>query len=144
VATGSVGLFQWYDSYNATTPIAIGDTFRYGPVMNNKTFYVRSVDNYANPVCVSEKIAVLVETFPIPRPIASSIINTQCGSSATIAASGSTGNYWWYDAPTGGNYLGKGSSYTTSNLFADTTFYYVEAISSAYPYVLDSIVFDDY
>lgn len=143
VATGSVGLFQWYDSYNATTPIAIGDTFRYGPVMNNKTFYVRSVDNYANPVCVSEKIAVLVETFPIPRPMASSIINTQCGSSATIAASGSTGNYWWYDAPTGGNYLGKGSSYTTSNLFADTTFYYVEAISSAYPYVLDSIIFDN-
>lgn len=142
-ASGSVGLFEWYDSYSATTPIATGSSFSYGPVMNNKTFYVRSVDNYANPVCVSEKIAVLVEVFPISRPIATAIINTQCGSSAILTASGSTGNYWWYDAPTGGNYLGKGN-YNTPNLFADTTFYYVEAISSAYPYVLDSIVFDDH
>lgn len=139
-ALGSAGLFEWYDSYTATTPIATGSSFQYGPVMGPMTFYVRSVDNYINPVCVSNKVAVLVETYPISKPVATAIINTQCGSSATLTASGSTGNYWWYDAATGGSYLGKGS-YTTENLFSDTTYYYVEGISSSYPYVLDSVVF---
>ncbi len=141
VATGSAGLFQWFDSYSSTTPIATGSAFHYGPMMADKTFYVRSVDNYSNPVCASNKVAVLVETYPIPKPIAAAIINVQCGSSTTLTASGSTGNYWWYDASTGGNYLGTGASFSTPSLLRDTTFYYVEGISSAYPYVLDSVEF---
>lgn len=46
------------------------------------------------------------------------------GNSATVHALG-TGNFAWYDAPVGGNFLGNGTSYYTPTLFSTTT-YYVE------------------
>ena len=45
---------------------------------------------------------------------------------ATIGASGSTGIYSWYDASTGGDFLGNGSSYTTP-IITSTTNYFVAA-----------------
>lgn len=55
-----------------------------------------------------------------------------CGSSATITASGSTGTYMWYDQPTGGNLLGTGASLNTPPVVANTNFY-VEASSQTPP-----------
>ncbi len=48
------------------------------------------------------------------------------GNSVTVEASGSSGNYYWYDAATGGNLLTNSSTYSTPVLY-DTTTYYVEA-----------------
>ncbi len=50
-----------------------------------------------------------------------------CGSgSATLTASGSSGNYTWYDASSGGNVVGTGSTFNTP-LLNSTTTYYVDA-----------------
>jgi PKD repeat protein len=51
--------------------------------------------------------------------------NGTSGSSVTLNASGST-TLNWYDAATGGNLVGTGTSYTTPTLTATTT-YYVES-----------------
>jgi len=141
VAAGSSGLFQWFDSYGAQTPIATGDTLRVGPILGNSTFYVRAVDNYSNPYCISNKIAVLVNTAPLSLPATAPVVTVSCGATATLSASGSTGHFHWYDAPSGGNLLGQGSTCTTAALFADTSYYYVEGISNPAPFVPDSVQF---
>ena len=46
---------------------------------------------------------------------------------AVLGASGSTGNYSWYDASTGGNYLGSGSSFTTPSISSTTNFFVAAA-----------------
>lgn len=50
------------------------------------------------------------------------------GETATLVASGSSGNYRWYDAASNGNLLFTGSHFTTPTLFENTQ-YYVEAYS---------------
>lgn len=49
-----------------------------------------------------------------------------CGSTAQLFANGSSGQYAWYDQPTGGTLLGTGSPFITPSLNS-TTNYYVEA-----------------
>jgi len=46
-----------------------------------------------------------------------------CGLSTTLNASGSTGNYAWYDNANGTNLLGTGANFTTPALTASTTYY---------------------
>jgi Zn-dependent metalloprotease/PKD repeat protein len=53
------------------------------------------------------------------------------GNSATLSATGS-GMLTWYDAVTGGNQLGTGSSYVTPSISSITT-YYVESVISPTP-----------
>ena len=48
--------------------------------------------------------------------------NICLGQTATLSATGA-GTLNWYDAPTGGNFLGTGSSYSTTALNSSTTYY---------------------
>jgi len=43
--------------------------------------------------------------------------------SVELGASGSSGSFNWYDATTGGNFLGSGSTYNTPYLTSTTTYY---------------------
>lgn len=45
------------------------------------------------------------------------------GTAATLTATGCNGQIQWYDAPSGGNHLGSGSSYTTPVLEESKTYY---------------------
>ena len=50
-----------------------------------------------------------------------------CGTGQLdLSVSGSTGNYKWYDAATGGSFLGEGSSFTTPTISSTTSFYVSE------------------
>lgn len=49
-----------------------------------------------------------------------------CGQSASITATGSSGTYRWFNAPSGGTLLDTGATFTSPNLTSNTT-YYVEA-----------------
>ncbi|NQX97949.1 MAG: LamG domain-containing protein, partial [Flavobacteriales bacterium] len=49
----------------------------------------------------------------------------------SLGASGSTGYYSWYDALTGGNYLGSGAAFNTAHILS-TTAYYVAAADTNY------------
>lgn len=56
--------------------------------------------------------------------ITSSTNGSRCGSGTTILqAISNTGTVNWYDAPTGGNFLGNGNSFTTPTISATTVFY---------------------
>jgi N-acetylneuraminic acid mutarotase len=52
------------------------------------------------------------------------------GNFTTLSASG-TGTLGWYNAPTGGTWLGGGSTFITSALFASTTFYVQDSTCDA-------------
>jgi gliding motility-associated-like protein len=59
-------------------------------------------------------IASIASTSPAPRCDAGTI---------TLKATATAGTINWYDATTGGNYMGSGTSFTTPNLTTTTTFY---------------------
>lgn len=73
------------------------------------------------PGCISERTAVVAEIATAPT----AQNNARCGTgSVVLTATGS--NLSWYDAATGGNQLGTGSSFTTPSI-SNTTSYFAES-----------------
>ncbi len=70
-------------------------------------------------------------TIVTPPTITTSAGASRCtAGTLSLSASASTGFVKWYDASTGGNLVGAGTSFTTPSL-ATTTTYYAEAIDGA-------------
>src|SRR5690606_7256178 len=67
---------------------------------------------YSTQYCASQRVPVQINVSNITPPVINSPVTAYCGGSAALTPIGSTGNFVWYDAPTGGNYLGFGSSFT--------------------------------
>ncbi len=130
---------------NAITPenvnrtIAPGDTVNY--IFNAKanlsvaathidsTFQLKAWVNLVGDLANANdtnQLTTLSSYTPI-APIATNF-NGGYGSTVTLTAS-SSDTLYWYDAITGGNFLGKGMYFTTPALFASNT-YYVEAKAS--------------
>lgn len=83
--------------------------------------------------CAGSDVLVLTNYITVTKP-ADPIVTDgySCTpASLTLSASGS-GTLNWYDAPSGGNLVGTGTSYTTPFLSSTTT-YYVQAVSSSTP-----------
>ncbi len=74
---------------------------------------------------------------PAVAPTAVSECRLGTGS-VTLGASGSTGYYSWYDATTGGNFLGVGATYQTP-VIATTTNYFVAAANANYSLSFDGV-----
>ena len=55
--------------------------------------------------------------------ITSTVTATRCGNgTVSLQATSNTGTVHWYDAPTGGNFLGSGNTFTTPTISATTLF----------------------
>jgi len=67
---------------------------------------------------------------PTVVPTGSDACKLQAGS-VELGASGSTGHFSWYDASSGGSFLGSGSIYNTPDISSTTT-YYVAAAEDNY------------
>ncbi|MFD2873808.1 PKD-like domain-containing protein [Mucilaginibacter ximonensis] len=120
-ATVSAGTLKWYATPTTSTAMGSGSPYS-TPVLNASTdFYVENV----NGNCVSPRVKVHVTVNPTPTaPTAPGQVICS-GSTAVLQALGPGGTYSWYDAATGGNFLGNGDTYTTLPLTANKT-YYVE------------------
>ncbi|NCI45267.1 Ig-like domain-containing protein [Sediminibacterium soli] len=70
-----------------------------------------------------------VTAAPTPTAPTVSGVTICAGSTATLSATAPGGTYSWFDAPSGGNLLATGSSFTTPALSASTT-YYVQTLVS--------------
>jgi len=66
----------------------------------------------------------------LAAPTVSGSTSLSCGQQTTLQASGQGNSFAWFDAASGGNFLGGQSSYTTGTLISDTTFFYVETRST--------------
>lgn len=121
--------YQWYDAATGGTLLSSNAVYNVPVVSQTTTFYVQSNQGQ----CSSTRTAVTVNVDPTPTmPSVISGNQTTCvGGTLTFAVSNPDASltYRWYDAQTNGNLLANGTSYATTPLAANTTFY-VEALNS--------------
>lgn len=123
-ASGSTGSYEWFTTSTGGTAISTLASFTTPNLSVTTTYFVEAFIGS----CRSVRIPVVVTVNPVPSPSTSSGSTINCGSSATLTVSGSSGNYAWYTVSTGGTAVNTSSSFTTPTLTASTT-YYVEAVS---------------
>ncbi len=120
-ATASIGTIYWYNAPTGGTLVATGGTFVTPILGGTTTYYVEVV----NGICTSARTAVVATVYAV-SVITSTIPDSRCDTGVlTLQATSSNGVISWYDAPTGGNLLATGASYTTP-VITSTTTYYVE------------------
>lgn len=122
---GGGATIYWYATPSGGTPLATGNSFT-TPVLNSTTTYYASA--YSS-TCTAPRSAVTATVQAVPALTVTNPIEI-CGAGTATLQATSTGNTInWYNAPTGGNFMGTGSSLTTPPLSSDTT-YYAQAVSS--------------
>jgi gliding motility-associated-like protein len=129
-ATG-LNLYQWNWLFSdGTTATGQNASKQY---LTPGTFNVR-LRAVASDGCVGEKINPVtvnaLPTFAIVEDTAYNCLNSNITFSIQNPATGVT--YNWYDAPTGGNLVHSGASFTTP-LSATTVRYYAEAVQNGCP-----------
>ena len=85
------------------------------------TYSVTVSDNTPGCQPVKKNITISVTTTPNAPTAAGAIVCPN--TSATLTATAPGGNYQWYDAAKGGNFLASGDTYTTPSITTPTTFY---------------------
>lgn len=117
--TNPNGNYQWFSATTGGTLLATGQNYYTPPLTAATTYYVQSVFNN----CVSSRTPVTVNVLPAPAPVTVKGISICQLSQATLTASTTAGTLQWYDAPSGGNLLATGPTFTTPALLNDTVFY---------------------
>ena len=123
-ATASSGTMQWYDLPSGGTLLATGGTLNLFGLSTTTTYYVQVTNGF----CTSPRTPVIA-TINAVSTVTSTTPASRCDAgSVTLQAVASSGTLNWYDAPTAGNLVGTGTSFTTPSISTTTT-YYVEATS---------------
>lgn len=106
-----------------------GTTYSTGNLSNNTLYYWKIVPTNASGDAVGCTVQNFTTATAIVAPTAPDVSYCSAPYVFTLTASGGTNpNYYWYDASSGGNYLGSGATYTTPSI-SSTTSYYVEDAS---------------
>jgi len=125
--------YNWYTVDTGGTPIAAGTSFTVPSATNSQNYFVEA--DAASSGCASASRTTAALTVN-PTPYSTTIsgpdtLTVSQGQTATFSVN--TPNpaytYNWYDAPSGGNLVGTGSTFTTPAIFAPTS-YYVSALSN--------------
>ena len=117
-ATAPKGDIQWYDAATNGNLLSVGPNFLTDPLNETTTYYVQATIGGV----ISARTAVKVIVNAPPAPSASGL-TVLTGNTASLTATGSTGTYEWYTAPTGGDLLSLKDSYLTPPLTSNTSYY---------------------
>ena len=98
-----------------------GETTQSINVNKAGTYTVAVSDQNAGCQPVTQSITITSGTIPVAPTAADAVACVN--SSVTLTATAPGGVYQWYDALTGGNFLGAGASYTTPAITTTTVFY---------------------
>ncbi|GEC77549.1 T9SS type A sorting domain-containing protein [Flavobacterium aquatile] len=123
-ATASSGTIQWYDLPSGGTLLATGGTLNLFGLSTTTTYYVQVTNGF----CTSPRTPVIATINAVPTVTSTTPASRCDAGSVTLQAVASSGTLNWYDAPTAGNLVGTGISFTTPSI-SSTTVYYVEATS---------------
>jgi hypothetical protein len=89
------------------------------PLLDVPSYYTVKV-SCINPATTAESI---MDVLPVPPPPQGDSV-VRCGiGKVDLQVTGSGGNILWYDAETGGNYLGSGTPFTSLPISQTTTFW---------------------
>lgn len=118
-ATAPGGTYQWFSVASGGTALSSGPSYT-TPVLSSTTqYYVQS----SNGTCAGPRTAVTVTVNPVPANPTVVGATICSGNTANVSAIAPGGTYQWYDASSGGNFIGSGTSYTTPTLSSTTTYY---------------------
>ncbi|REJ80828.1 MAG: T9SS C-terminal target domain-containing protein [Bacteroidetes bacterium] len=120
VSAASIDPVTWWSAASGGTQLGSGINFTTPVISSTTTYYAQA----SNSGCNSARTAVLAQINVTAPPVASNVY--RCGPGQVVLTASSPDSISWYDAPSGGNLLGTGSSFTTPNLSSTTT-YYVQA-----------------
>jgi len=123
-ATGcSNGVYSWYNSPTTANSLATGATYTTGSLSApSTTYYVACTLNACTSITRTPIKAIITSTPGAPSVVS----GERCGTgSVRLTASGCSGTYNWYTAPTGGSSIGAGGTFNTPSI-STTTSYYVE------------------
>lgn len=135
-AAGTPGFtYSWSVSPSAGTSITSSTSSSTNITFPNSSGTYTITCNETSQCCGPLTAITYTTTISAP-PVAPSISvanSSPCvGSSTTLTATApANASFAWYDASTGGNLLGTGSSYTTPAVAAGANTYYVEALNTA-------------
>jgi gliding motility-associated-like protein len=119
------GGIVWFDVATGGIEISTGTSY-ITPILNANTTYYAAISLNG---CVSSQRTPVMATI-IPRPtITTTTDNLICSGNATLSATASAGNIFWYDSETSTTPIFEGSTFETPSL-NETTSYFVEAIIS--------------
>ncbi|ASU34169.1 Ig-like domain-containing protein [Mucilaginibacter xinganensis] len=114
-ASGGTGPYTYAWKTGQTTPsIDVNKEDTYTVIVSDKT-----------PGCqpVSKSITILTAATPDAPSVNPSSALVCTNTSATLKATSPGGFYQWFDAPTGGNFLGSGDTFVTPPINSGITFY---------------------
>jgi gliding motility-associated-like protein len=120
-ATAPKGDIQWYDAAIEGNLLSDGPNFLTNPLNETTIYYAQAT--IGGIASSRTAVKVTVNSPPAPNALGLTVL---MGNTATLTATGSTGTYEWYTAPTGGDLLSFKNSYRTPSLTNNTS-YYVQA-----------------
>ena len=119
-------IYNWYNVSTGGSILSTGTTFTSPAVTTATTWYAEAV----NGNCASIRTAVLVSINNVAAPtVPGTTICTGNSSTLTVQSplAGNTDN--WYASASGGTLLASGTTFTTTTLSANTSFY-IEATNA--------------
>jgi Ig-like domain CHU_C associated/Secretion system C-terminal sorting domain/PKD domain len=121
-ATTSSGTVVWYNAATGGTVLSTSNSFLTPSISTTTTYYVEAV----NGSCTSVRVPVIATVNSTPT-VTATTPSSRCGTgTVTLGANSSAGTLNWYNVATGGTLLGSGTSFTTTSITTNTT-YFVEA-----------------
>lgn len=125
--------YNWYTVASGGTPIATGTTYTIASATTTELIYVEAQTSASGCISTGRALATLtVNPSPAaPLVVGSDSVTVSQGQTAsfTISAPNPAYTYNWYDAPSGGDLVYTGTSFTTPAIYAPTS-YYVFAVSN--------------
>jgi len=129
-AIADSGIVYWFADATSSTPIYI-DNNKSGyttPVLKETTNYYASANDGSCTTATRTLVKATINAIPVVT-VPKSTVPVCSGSSGILEATASVGTITWFAQATGGTALGTGNSFTTHEIFDETTFY-AEAVNN--------------
>ncbi|MEQ8360558.1 MAG: LamG-like jellyroll fold domain-containing protein [Cytophagales bacterium] len=143
-AVGETGLEVYYRMDNGTGASVVTD--RTGNGNNGTLKNMNPANDWINGglgifgCCESSRIPAIARIDSVDGTGLTASADTNCGpGTVNLSASGSSGNYNWYDQSTGGNLIAIGANVTSPQISTSTDFYLAAKDSSI---ITNAILFD--
>lgn len=128
VTSSTSGLtIDWFSTPSGGTSLITSPYYTTPPLNVTTTYYVQASSSNG---CVSPRTAVTVNVTSQPSDPTVSGMTICAGTSATLTASGSGGNYQWFSSASSSTPLSSANPYQTPVLNKTTTFY-VQSVNGA-------------
>ncbi len=120
-ATASIGTIEWYDVASAGTGIATGNEYTNTNLVSTKNYYAEVAG------CTRTRTVITATVNTTPTISTTKPIVSRCGTGTlVIEAMASVGNVNWFTDAVGGNSIGTGAIFSTSQI-SNNTLLYAEA-----------------